>query len=154
MDFLSRRSACCFNVLSDQVADINRFWKRRWNMRMPGFFFRGVSRSTHDLNPSLLREPHPSDNEELALLENNLWVEFRLRSKPLLGYQVRDAWEAMFIMQQHGLPTRLLDWSRSLAAAAYFAARDLDVDDDGAVWVMASRYLMETRGIFGPWRTA
>jgi len=55
-------------------------------------------------------------------------------------------------MQQFGFPTRFLDWSRSLAVAAYFAARDLDKEQDGAVWIMASRYLMEARGLKGVWR--
>ena len=56
-------------------------------------------------------------------------------------------------MQQYGLPTRLLDWTRSLAIAAYFAVRDLSKDVDGAVWIMASRHLMEIRGVSDAWRT-
>jgi hypothetical protein len=56
-------------------------------------------------------------------------------------------------MQQYGLPTRLLDWSRSLAVAAYFAIRDINSNDDGAVWVIASKHLMEKRGYSNAWRT-
>jgi hypothetical protein len=72
---------------------------------------------------------------------------------PLLGRQVHTDWEALLIMQQYGFPTRLLDWSRALAVAAYFAVRDLNVQKDGAVWIMAPRHLMEVRGISGSWRT-
>jgi hypothetical protein len=72
---------------------------------------------------------------------------------PLLGRHIATAWEALLIMQQYGFPTRLLDWSRSLAVASYFAVRNLDSDSDGAVWVMAARHLMEIRGREKEWRT-
>ena len=146
-------SACCFNSLSDVVASINREWKNRWGHGNPGFCFRGSDIASYDLNPSLLREPYPDVPSDLAKLENTLWVEFRLRSKPLLGHNVSGGWEALFTMQQYGLPTRLLDWSGSLAVATYFAIRDIDKHEDGAVWVMAARHLMELRGVMGSWRT-
>jgi len=145
-------TACCFGALSGIVAEINEGWKERWDGEMPGFCFRGTDDARYDLNPGLLRPPYPEDPAELCGLENSIWADFRLRSKPLLGRQVSGDWEAFLIMQQFGFPTRFLDWSRSLAVAAYFAARDLDNEQDGAVWVMASRYLMEARGLKGVWR--
>lgn len=145
--------ACDFAELSCAVERINNFWKDRWSLECPGFCFRGADNAEYDLNPSLLRWPYPDHAEELAHVENSLWVEFRLRSKPLLGHLVESPWEAMLTMQQYGFPTRLLDWSKSLAVAAYFAVRDIDSKDDGAVWIMASRYLMELRGSQGAWRT-
>jgi hypothetical protein len=146
--------ACCFNSLSDCVFSINKNWIERWGEHTPGFCFRGADKFNYDLNPSLLRDPYPVSPELLANLENELWVEFRLRSTPLLGRHVYNAWEALLIMQQYGFPTRLLDWSRSLAVAAYFAVRNIDEDDDGAVWVMAARHLMEIRNQSNVWRTA
>jgi len=149
----STATACCFNGLSNSVAKVNEGWKKRWNMECPGFCFRGADSVDYDLNPGILRPPYPDSSEDLAKLENSLWVDFRLRSKPLLGHHVRGAWEALLIMQQYGFPTRLLDWSQSLAVAAYFAVRDLSKDVDGAVWIMASRHLMEIRGVSDAWRT-
>mgnify|MGYP003635523321 FL=1 len=146
-------SACCFNSLSDVVASINGEWKKRWGQENPGFCFRGTDIESYDLNPSLLRKPYPDIPSDLAKLENTLWVEFRLRSKPLLGHNVSGGWEALLTMQQYGFPTRLLDWSRSLAVATYFAIRDIEKHEDGAVWVMAARHLMELRGVMGSWRT-
>ena len=146
-------TACCFSALSNVLAEINEGWKERWDGDVPGFCFRGVDDATYDLNPGLLRWPYPEAAEALCQLENSLWAEFRLRSKPLLGRPVSGTWEAMLIMQQYGFPTRFLDWSRSLAVAAYFSARDLDKKQDGAVWIMAARHLMEARGLKGVWRT-
>ena len=146
-------SACCFNSLSDITAEINKFWKLRWSMECPGFCFRGGDKATYDLNPSILRDPFPKLPDRLAKVENELWVEFRLRSKPLLGHHVTGGWEALLTMQQYGFPTRLLDWSKSLAVAAYFAVRNIDIEEDGVVWVMASRRLMEARGVKDTWLT-
>jgi len=142
---------CCFTGLINSVARINDAWKRRWGSETPGFCFRGADDDLYDLNPSLLRSPFPSRAEDLAKCENNLWVDFRLRSRPLLGRQVH-VWEALLIMQQYGFPTRLLDWTRSLAIAAYFAVREKQ-QRNGVVWVMAGRHLMETRGVQDAWRT-
>lgn len=148
-------AAGCFNALSNIVAEINAGWKERWPGQDPGVCFRGAEDTDYDLNPGLLRDPYPIDGKELWDLENTLWVEFRLRSMPLLGRQVNNSWEAFLIMQQFGFPTRFLDWSRSLAVAAYFSVRTQEKDDtDGAIWVMAARHLMEARGRNGTWRTA
>ena len=147
-------TAHCLSSLSRCIGEINEGWKDRWDMQPPGLCFRGVDDEAYDLNPSLLRPPFPSAFEDLAHIENGLWVDFRLRSKPLLGYQVQNAWQALLIMQQHGFPTRLLDWSGAIAIGVYFAVRNIEMKQDGAVWVLAGRYLMERRGTKGAWRTA
>ncbi len=147
------QKACTFAELSATLEQINEHWKNRWNLGCPGFCFRGADIASYNLNPSLLRWPHPEKIDDLAGQENSLYVEFRLRSKPLVGHLVTSAWEAMLTMQQYGFPTRLLDWSKSLAVATYFAVRDIDCDKDGAVWIMASRRLMELRGQNNAWRT-
>ncbi len=146
--------ACDLSELSKLVAMINVAWKKRWKLENPGYCFRGADCERYDLNPGILRHPYPTQSEKLAQLENSLWIEFRLRSKPLLGHHVQNAWEALLTMQQYGFPTRLLDWSMSLSVAAFFSVRDIDNEKDGAIWVMASRRLMELRGAANAWRTA
>lgn len=51
--------------------------------------------------------------------------------------------EQLFIMQHYGLPTRLLDWSRSLFTALYFSVRyDPEHEDgDGALYALHSTRL-------------
>jgi hypothetical protein len=71
----------------------------------------------------------------------------------LLGRHIGTAWEAFLIMQQHGFPTRFLDWTFSLSAAAFFAARSWNDPHDAAVWIMAPHHLMDLRGDPEFWRT-
>lgn len=91
-------------------------------------WYRGVRCDRLDLIPSLYRftpgtSSEPKEAVRLALArEGRLLTVFRQRSLPLwpAGYS-QDDWEQLFVMQHHGLPTRLLDWSENFFVAAYFA---------------------------------
>lgn len=108
----------------------------------PGRFlwFRGLSCTTYQLLPKLLRDGKTSD--EVFEREQRLVTRFRQRSMAYwpAGYP-QDDWEHLFAMQHFGMPTRLLDWSENLFVAAHFAlAEALDHSHDGAcipvVWCM------------------
>ncbi|HWF43543.1 MAG TPA: FRG domain-containing protein [Candidatus Kapabacteria bacterium] len=47
--------------------------------------------------------------------------------------QAINEFEWLFIMQHHGVPTRLLDWTESPLAALYFACKE-NFKTDGALW--------------------
>ncbi len=79
--------------------------------------------------------------------ERNFTHRFRTRaavryaSTP--GYDDRSGW--LSLMQHYGLPTRLLDWSRSPLVAAYFAVEAYFKADreprDAVVWVLSPHEL-------------
>lgn len=81
-------------------------------------WFRGHEDSRWKLIPSILR----NGNEKY---EFNLTKLFRLLA-PGFGVDIEtarmDQW--LFVMQHHGAPTRLLDWSEGLNTAVFFACVD------------------------------
>jgi hypothetical protein len=94
-------------------------------------WYRGQSRASFPLLPGLYR-PHI---RKLNYDEFGLFERFKMLALPHCRSRPVDDWEWYFLSQHYGLPTRLLDWSESLFAAAYFAIAEsilkgtrLDVD--------------------------
>jgi len=119
------------------------------------FLFRGHARSDWHLVPSLVRQVTPcglSASEALAV-ERSARIEFvrqaHLYLPAMLITPHDDAMSWWIAMQHYNAPTRLLDWTRSLCVAAYFAV-EKEEESDGAIWILhASRMLDETRQRFG-----
>ena len=98
-------------------------------------FFRGHSRISYELIPSVLRG---NLNEKDIILDfqqyapqYNINFDFVYDCDKVLGY-----------MQHYGIPTRLIDWSINPLVALYFACKESndDVKEDGRIF------------IFNPWK--
>lgn len=111
-------------------------------------WFRGVSRTSHKLVPSLYRNSLGKQEEALRRTEEQLNRRFRDRSMPY-SFQSRDessdtsvlhSWWRLFTMQHYGTPTRLLDWSENamtaLCFAVFEAASAQPCTQDAVVWVL------------------
>jgi len=105
-------------------------------------WYRGHAGLNWELIPKIQRSFTSNDEEELFRSERYLTNDFQARAsvlptaipKPRLNEYA--SW--LTLMQHYGLPTRLLDWSRSPLVALYFAVNEKSSwDKDACIWVLS-----------------
>jgi hypothetical protein len=94
-------------------------------------FFRGQNRASYNLIPGLGRV----HVKNLAEIENLLYYDFVQYGGHLIQ-PYKNTWDVLYLMQHHGIPTRLLDWSESLLTALYFSIKDSISSEDSAIWIL------------------
>ena len=115
---------------------------------MVGYVGRGQAASEWELMPSLNRLlPNPASAQLARILEDFVFTQFSesaaLYLQPNLmpkDHMDRSAWWP--IMQHYGAPTRILDWTRNIYVAAYFAVNKRP-DKDGTVWMFHGKTLVD-----------
>lgn len=111
------------------------------------YWYRGQTNAGWGLETSFLRMTRhlAKQREEAIRLEDAAREEFSSKAHLFIDpgnmakVKTRPCWWAL--MQHHGAPTRLLDWTASPYVAAYFATQQDGSDDDGAVWCFCHRRL-------------
>lgn len=105
--------------------------------------YRGVTDTGHRLLPKAGWIPlRPGRSREAE--ERRMFRRFKERALPYLQFSPRNEWDWLAIAQHHGLPTRLLDWTRNPLAALYFAVEH-ESGSDCAVYVLKGYKMISTR---------
>jgi len=120
--------------VSELIGQISNYFVTHhpYNPRKKEIWFRGQSDSEYKLLPTAFREKDkegsiPRYDEAGALADFQAhYPENRQEYTSII--------EWLTLMQHYGLPTRLLDWSRSIFVALYYAVQDHD--KDGALYAL------------------
>jgi hypothetical protein len=125
-----RKRVRCLAEFLDAVNAIQDKWKCDTAVDL---WFRGEStkHKTTSLVPKVYRPERPVD--ELLETEYRVFQEFTRCGHQLCDVIPEDDWEWYFLMQHHGAPTRLLDWSDGALIALHFAIADGAGDEEHRV---------------------
>lgn len=128
----------------ENIIEIGTTFGKNW--------FRGHSKVIGELTPGIFRS-HYTDELYLGL---NPSPEFRIAedfkrkapsiTKDLPDYDNHMEW--LFLMQHHGVPTRLLYWSENILVATFFVINN-DYDSDAEIWSFLPWKLNENYGFYG-----
>jgi hypothetical protein len=133
----------------DQIDDLNSYVEKvtlsKWeqfialihkNFSAPCWLFRGQADASWKLQSSFERAYKIIPRENWAAVEQYSMEAFRRRLHLFDATPTsEDDLEWLALMQHHGSPTRLVDWTRSPYVAAYFAL-DGEFEFPSAIWLI------------------
>jgi hypothetical protein len=135
----------------ETIAFIGESWKRAVDKEL---WFRAedaIHYATR-LQPRLYRSRESAETrkpvQDLLSLENRLYEEFgrcAAQLSPSDLAAIDDEWDSYFLMQHHGVPTRLLDWTDGSLVSLHFAIRDkpLVPVSDSIIYVLDPYWLID-----------
>ena len=141
-----RRLSDYIDAISELRARDRNYYKtlHRW--------YRGHASMSWNLIPKIQRELENASTEDFFRRERDLVNNFQIRASILSASQpsLTDFAAWLTIMQHYGVPTRLLDWSRSPLVALYFALNQTILDEDGCVWMLLPEKLNASQRLEAP----
>lgn len=121
-------------------------WRRALSMaeQLSGWVFRGQRCFDWELKTSLERAYLLGPNvDSITQFERSILRQFRRAAHHFIASppDVNNALEWLSLIQHHGGPTRLLDFTKSLYVAAFYAVED--AEGDSAIWCLNANALNE-----------
>ncbi len=104
-------------------------------------WFRGEESVAYHPTPGVFRGGDYRD-------ETSMWRMALIRHAKTHSQTHHSTLDWLTLMQHHGIPTRLLDWSSSMAVALWFAVYDKHNECDAAVWVLNAARLNYHTSLF------
>jgi len=127
------------------ITDFQKFHDLVQSYNTTRHIFRGVKDVGYEL-VSKLGRPEMRFLSSIPTVEKDMFRLFKDYATPYLPYPNLSNWELLALAQHHGLPTRLLDWTRNPLVAAYFATEE-ESDRDSAVYVLRDMKFLEIENI-------
>ncbi len=113
------------------ISDLNTVVEKK---SKSGTVYRGQKSAQYKLVPKIGRYESLKTLANLEKEERYMLNLFKRYSVPYLSFQPKNDFEWLALAQHHGLPTRLLDWTRNPLVAVFFAIEE-DFDGDSALFL-------------------
>jgi hypothetical protein len=91
--------------------------------------YRGLTDVAYALPPEVGRHKRPDSSPIDEDHDRAMLRRFKEQALAYLSFRPETEWEWLAIARHHGLPTRLLDWTRNPLIGAYFAVEKEHVGD-------------------------